>query len=98
MTARFLLNLKEWDHRRSNPEIDQWDIHGGGDHRSAMHFKKSEPRTMRSTINDVIVNDPVLKPVPMESELNLEERLSSGPSTSRTGCWRARSAFWVLFM
>ena len=32
MTARFLLRLREWDHRMSNPgtETDQWDIHGDG--------------------------------------------------------------------
>ena len=48
MTARFLLNLREWDHRMSNLEIDQWqwDILGGeGTPLSAMQFKKSEPRT-----------------------------------------------------
>ena len=47
MTARFLLNLREWDHPMSNPVTYQWDIHGGGDHHSAIEFKKSRPRIMR---------------------------------------------------
>jgi len=71
----------------SSPETDQWDLHGGGsDHRSAIQFKKSEPRTTRLTISDVLGDDPVLKPVPVESEVNLQERSSSGPSTSRLAC------------
>jgi len=71
MTARFLLNLREWDHHMSNPETDQWDIHGG-DHHSAIQFQKSEPHTTRWTINDMLGDDPLLKPV--ESEVNLEDR------------------------
>ena len=71
MTARFLLNLREWDHRMSNPETDQWDIHegeeGGQLEPSAMQFKKSEPRTATQwTINDVLGDDPLLKPVKFE--------------------------------
>jgi hypothetical protein len=86
MTARFLLNLREWDHHMSNPETDQWDIHGGGDQgRSAIQFKKFETRTMRLTINDVLGDDPLLKPVAMESEVILEERLPVGSSALRTG-------------
>ena len=83
MTARFLLNLREWDHRMSNPETDQWDIHGGGEGDqptgsiSAMQFKRSEPRTTQWTTNDVLGDDPLLKPV--KFEVNPE----GGPSTSR---------------
>jgi hypothetical protein len=67
----------------SNPETDQWDIPGGGDHRSAIQFKKSEPRTTRWTINDVLGDDPLLKPV--ESEVNPEDISSGSASMSRTG-------------
>jgi len=70
----------------SKPETDQWDIYGGGDHRSAIQFNQSEPLTMRSTINDVLGDDPLLKPMPVESEVNLQDRSSSGPPTSSTGC------------
>jgi len=49
----------------SNPEADQWDIPEG----DGIQFKKSEPRTTRWTINDVLGDDPLLKPV--ESEVNL---------------------------
>ena len=84
MTARFLLNLREWDHRMSNLEIDQWqwDIHGGeGTPLSAMQFKKSEPRTATQwTINDVLGDDPLLKPV--KSEVNPEGGSSSGRDAS----------------
>ena len=70
MTARFLLNLREWDHRMTNPEIDQWSIHGiGGDHHT-MRFKKSERHTTQWTINDVLVDDPLLKP-PVASEMDV---------------------------
>jgi len=84
MTARFLLHLREWDHRMSNPEADQWDIPGGGEggHRSAIQFKKSELCTTRWTINDVFGDDPLLKPV--ESEVNPEGESSIGASTLRT--------------
>jgi hypothetical protein len=84
MTPSFLLNLREWDHHMSNPETDQWDIHrGGSDYRSTTQFKKSEPHPTRLTINDVLGDDPLLlKPVPMGSQVNLEERLPSGSSTS----------------
>ena len=63
----------------SNPETDQWDIHGGreGGQLSAIQFKKSEPRTSQWTINDVLGDDPLLKPV--RSEVNPE----GGSSTAR---------------
>jgi len=79
MTARFLLHLREWDHQMFNPETDQWDIPGGGD---GIQFKKSEPRTTRWTINDVLGDDPLLKPV--ESEVNLEDRSPGSASTLPT--------------
>ena len=53
----------------SNPEIDLWDIHGGGegDPLSPMQFKKSEPHTATQwTINDILGDDPLLKPVKSE--------------------------------
>ena len=53
----------------SNPETDQWDIHGGGEggQPSPMQFEKSEPRTATQwTINDVLGDDPLLKPVKFE--------------------------------
>ena len=76
MTARFLLHLREWDRQMSNPETGQSDIPGG----DGIQFKKSEPRTTRWTINDVLGDDPLLKPV--ESEVNLEDSLS--PSSAST--------------
>jgi len=83
MTAGFLLNVREWDHHMSNPETYQWDIHGGGnDHRSAIQF---ETRTMPWTINNVLGDDPLLKPVPVESEVNLQDRLPIGASALRAG-------------
>ena len=63
----------------SNRETDQWDIPGGGD---GIQFKKSEPRTTRWTINDVLGDDPLLKPV--ESEVNLEDRSPGSGSTLPT--------------
>jgi hypothetical protein len=66
----------------SNSESDHWDIPGGGDN-EGIQFKKSEPRTTRWTINDVLGDDPLLKPV--ELEVNLEDRSSGGASLSRTG-------------
>ncbi|KIM38935.1 hypothetical protein M413DRAFT_419912 [Hebeloma cylindrosporum] len=92
MTARFLLNLREWDHRMTNPESDEWDIPGGGGgggggHRSAggIQFRKSEPRSTRWTINDVLGDDPLLKPVETESIGDQEEGPSGGSSRSRSG-------------
>ena len=74
MTARFLLHLREWDHRMSNgPETDQWDIPGtDSEHIQPIQFQKSEPRITQWTINDILGDDPLLKPV--EFEVNLEER------------------------
>ena len=63
----------------SNRETDQWDIPGGG---GGIQFKKSEPRTTRWTINDVLGDDPLLKPV--ESEVNLEDRSPGSGSTLPT--------------
>ena len=82
MTARFLLNLREWDHRMSNPETDQWDIHRGGEggKLSAIQFKKSERRTSQWSINDVLGDDPLLKPV--RFEVNPEGGSSTGRDTS----------------
>jgi len=82
MTARFLLNLREWDHRMANPETDQWDIPGGGDNK-AIQFKRSEPRNTRWTINDALSDDPLLTHV--EPEVILEDRSSGVASLSRTG-------------
>ena len=83
MTARFLLNLREWDHRMFNSETDQWDIHQGGEAGqleptgSAMQFRKFEPRTTTQwTINDVLGDDPLLKPV--KFEVNPEGGSSTG--------------------
>ena len=84
MTARYLLLLREWDHRMSNPETDQWDIHGGeGSQLSAIQFNNSEPRSTHWTINGVLGDDPLLKPV--EFEVDPEDRSLSGASMSRTG-------------
>lgn len=80
MTARFLLKLREWDHRLCNPETDQINI-------SAIQFKKSEIHT-RWTIDNVIGDDSLLMPV--EPEINLEDRLSGGASLSRTGEWKLK--------
>jgi len=82
MTARFLLNLREWDHRMTNPETDEWNTHGrGGDHHhTAMRFKKSEPHATQWTINDVLGDDPLLRPV-ASSGMDI----SGGASLSRTG-------------
>ena len=91
MTAHFLLNLRDWDHHMSNPEIYQWNIHGGGDHRSAIQFKESQPRTRRWTINDVLGDDPFPKPV--EPEVNFEDRLPIDSSALCTRYWRARPVF-----
>ena len=66
MTARFLINLRQWDHQISNAETDQWNTQGrGGDH-TAIQFKRSEPRATQWTINDVLGDDPLLKPVEVE--------------------------------
>ena len=65
---------------------------------SAIQFKKSETRTMPWTINDILGDDPLLKPVPVESEVNLQDRLPIGASALRAGYWRARSVFRVLFI
>ena len=62
----------------TNPETDQWDIPGRGDN-EAIQFKKSEPHSTRWTINDVLADDPLLKPA------ELEARSSGGASLSRTG-------------
>jgi len=67
----------------SNMETDQWDLRGGeGGRRSAIQFKKSELRTTRWTINDVLGDDPLLKPV--KSEVNPEDESAIGASTLRT--------------
>jgi len=52
---------------------------------SAIQFKKSETRTMPWTINDILGDDPLLKPVPVESEVNLQDRLPIGASALRAG-------------
>ena len=71
MTARFLLNLREWDHRMTNPETDQRDTHGRGrDPHSPMRFKKSELHTTQWTIHDVLVDDPLLMPVATETDIS----------------------------
>jgi hypothetical protein len=82
MTARFLLHLREWDHRMSNleTETDQWNTHGRGGDNEAIRFKKSEPRVTQWTINDVLADDPLLKPVAPEMDIP-----SSGTSLSPTG-------------
>ena len=75
-----------------NPETDQWDIQGGegegegGGGLGALQFKKTEPRTTTTqwTINDVLGDDPMLRPVEFEVSANLEGGSSSGSSTSRT--------------
>ena len=85
MTARFLLNLREWDHRMLNPETDQWDIDekDEGGQLGDIQFKRSERRTTTTqwTINDVLGDDPLLKPV--EFEGSSEGGSLSGASTSR---------------
>ena len=85
MTARFLLHLREWDHRISNAVTDQWNTHGGGNHgaASAIQFKRSEPRATQWTVNDVLGDDPLLKPVVLEE--NSQDMPSSSASLSRTG-------------
>ena len=81
MTARFLLRLREWDHRMTNRETDQWSTHGrGSHHNAAIRFKRSEPHTTHWTINDVLGEDPLLKPVASEMDIS-----SSGASVSRVG-------------
>jgi hypothetical protein len=81
MTARFLLHLREWDHRMTNRETDQWSTHGRrGDHNAAIRFNKSEPHTTQWTINDILRDDPLLKPVGSEMDIS-----SSGASASRIG-------------
>jgi hypothetical protein len=78
MTARFLLNLREWDHRMTNPETEQWDTHGrGGDHHSPIRFQKSEPHATQWTIHDVLVDDPLLKPVASETDMTSSDTSSS---------------------
>ena len=69
----------------SNSETDQRDTHGGGEggQLTAIQFKKSESRITQWTINDVLGDDPLLKPV--EFEVNPDGGSSSGASTSRTG-------------
>jgi len=85
MTARFLLRLREWDHRMSNIETDEWDIHRGdeGGRLTAIQFNKSEPRTTQWTVNDVLGDDPLLKPVDFGE--NLASGSSSDASMSHTG-------------
>jgi len=70
MTARFLLNLREWDHRMTNQETGPWDTHGGGDHHSPIRFQKSEPHATQWTIHDALVDDPLLKPVAAETDMS----------------------------
>ena len=77
MTARFLLNLREWDHHMTNPETDQWDIYGGGNHHSPIRFQKSEPHATQWTIHDVLVDDPLLKPVASETDMLSTDASSS---------------------
>jgi hypothetical protein len=82
MTARFLLHLREWDHRMSDPETDQWNTHGRrDDHNTAIRFKKSEPHSTQWTINDVLGDDPLLRP-PVASELDIS---SSSTLLAHTG-------------
>ena len=81
MTARFLLHLREWDHRVSHGETDQWTTCGReGDRFIPIQFKKADPQW---TINDVLSDDPLLKPVP--SEVNSDDQSFSGDSLSGTG-------------
>ena len=83
MTARFLINLRQWDHRISNAETDEWNVQGrGGDH-TAIQFKRSEPRATQWTVNDVLGDDPLLKPVVLEE--NSQDMPSSSASLSHTG-------------
>ena len=55
----------------SNPETDHWNTHGRrGDDNTAIRFKKSEPHSTQWTINDVLGDDPLLRP-PVASELDI---------------------------
>jgi len=69
MTARFLLNLREWD-RMTNRETDQLNTHGtGGDHCTSIRFNKSEPHATQWSVNSIFADDPLLKPVPTEMDI-----------------------------
>ncbi|KIM35944.1 hypothetical protein M413DRAFT_449480 [Hebeloma cylindrosporum] len=81
MTARFLLHLREWDHRIYKSETDEWLTRGGGggggDH-VPIQFKKTEPtNTTQWTINDVLGDDPLLRPLGTE--------MDSGDELTRVG-------------
>jgi len=65
MTARFLLHLREWDHRISNLQTDQWHTRGGGNHGS-IQFKKHEPGTTQWTVSNMLGDDPLLRPLGTE--------------------------------
>ena len=65
MTARFLLHLREWD----DPEADQWHAREGRNDDGPIRFKKSEPRAAAATqwtINNVLGDDPLLRPLGSE--------------------------------
>jgi len=81
MTARFLLHLREWDHRISNQETDQWNTFGEAGNLSSIRFKKSDPPATQWTIKDVLDDDPLLKP--LGSTVNSEDK-SFGASHYRT--------------
>jgi len=74
MTARFLLHLREWDHRISNTDTDQWNTREGGGDYGTIRFKKTERHTTQWSINDILGDDPLLKPV--ETEVNPEHKSS----------------------
>jgi len=61
MTARFLIHLREWDHRISNQETEQWNTRGGAGNLSAIRFERHT--ALERTINDVLDDDPLLKPL-----------------------------------
>ena len=96
MTARFLLDLREWDYRILNPETVQWDIDEGGQ-LGDIQFKRSERRTTTTTtttqwtINDVLGDDSLLKPI----EIEVSSEGGSLSSVHRRGTQdREKRVFW----
>ena len=77
MTARFLLHLRVWDDRICNPETDELRAHRGRS-TGPMRFKKSEPHATQWTINNMLGDDPLLRP--LGSEVHCAGEPSGGSS------------------
>ncbi|KIM38924.1 hypothetical protein M413DRAFT_419909 [Hebeloma cylindrosporum] len=65
MTARFLIHLREWDDRMSNPETNRWKARTeGGGTNGQIRFKESSiPSTLSLNLTAVLGDDPLLRPL-----------------------------------